>query len=217
MKRPYITAILPVVVSLVLVGGCSAGADEDPADSASGTQSVETPSVENEGQTLQDVEVDRGFFTVEVTIPANLFGDLVEDRTEEEIAANAEESGYIDYTMNDDGSVTYVMPRGVYEEALAEMKQSLDVSIEEIVSESPDVFQSITYDRSVTAFDVVVDRPSFEADFAASFVGFTLGITGLFYQIFEGVASDDQEVMIYFIDGATGESFESQRWPLEDS
>lgn len=214
IKRLYVASILPMAMSLGLVTGCS---PEEPAESPSGAQTVEAPPAENEeDQTLQDVEVDKGFLTVEVTIPGDLFGDLVADQTEEEIAANAEEAGYSDYTINDDGSITYVMPRSVYEESLAEMKTELDVTIEEIVAESPGVYQDISYNGSLTAFDVVVDRPAFEADFAAGFVGFTLGLSGLFYQIFEGVPSDDQEVIIDFIDGATGEAFDSQRWPFED-
>ena len=47
------------------------------------------------------------------------------------------------------------------------------------------------------------------------FIGFNLGLPGIYYQMFEGVPTDDQEVVINFIDDSTKEVFDSQVWSLE--
>jgi hypothetical protein len=37
----------------------------------------------------------------------------------------------------------------------------------------------------------------------------------MFYQMFDGVPTEEQGVVIDFIDGATGEVFDTQTWPME--
>jgi hypothetical protein len=52
---------------------------------------------------------------------------------------------------------------------------------------------------------VVADREAFDSNFTASFIGLSLSIGGLYYQVFDGMPQDQQKVLIRYIDEATGE------------
>jgi predicted small lipoprotein YifL len=195
---------------LILAGCSNPGPEETREDD--GASSTQTKTQEEEDAEDQAVEVDEGLFDVEVTVSADFFGEL----SEEEIASNAEDAEFSDYTINPDGSVTYKMSRGVYEATLAEMKTGINESIQETVDEYPDVIRSVTYDDAVTEFEVVVDRAAYEAEFGIGFIAFTFGIGGMFYQMFEGVPADEQKVVIKYVDDATGEVIDTQTFPIEE-
>jgi hypothetical protein len=194
--------VLGSVLAILITSGCAGPEEAAPAE--------ETTAVVEE-ESSAGIEVDEGLFNVEVTIPAEFF----EGQTEADIAANAEESGYENYVFNADGSVTYTMSKAAHDAALQEMRDGIDDSIQEAVNASPDVFQSVTYNDAATKFDVTVDRAAYDASFEAGFISFTLGISGMFYQMFDGVPTEEQGVIIDFIDGATGEVFDTQTWPME--
>jgi hypothetical protein len=190
------------IVTAVLASGCAG--PEEPAPREDSTATIEEES-------SAGIEVDEGLFNVEVTIPAEFF----EGQTEADIAANAEESGYGNYVFNADGSVTYTMSKAAHDAALQEMRDGIEDSIQDAVNASPDVFQSVTYNDAATKFEVTVDKAAYDASFEAGFISFTLGISGMFYQMFDGVPTEAQGVIIDFIDGATGEVFDTQTWPME--
>lgn len=210
---------LPLFVAFVLsisLSACSGSpqSESDAEELAAEAQpsepsEVATEPVEDESSSI---DVDEGIFNVEVTIPKDFFEGL----TEEEISASAEEEGYENATVNPDGSVTYLIPKDVWEEGLLEMKAGVDDTIQEIVDESPDVFRSVTYDNSLKNFDVTVNKAAYDESFEAGFVGFTLGFSGIFYQMFAAVPEDEQGVVINFIDESTGEVFDTQDWPYEE-
>jgi hypothetical protein len=199
-----------LVASVILISGCTASTPADPTAAVS-SQEIDSGNPETSEMEEQVLEVDEGIFDVEVTIPKSFF----EDSTDEEIINNAEEEGYSDVTINPDGSVTYLVPKDVYEESLVEMKSGVDETIQEIIGESPGTFKSITYDNELTSFKVTVNKQAFEGDFSSAFVGLTLGFSGMFYQLFSGVDPDDQSVLIEFIDESSGDVFTTQNWPAD--
>ena len=203
MQKSKMAISITLGLSLILLSGC---ASDSPAETASVTPS------ESQSETSEAVEVDEGLFNVEVTVPASFF----EGETEAEMQARATESGFTSAKLNDDGTITYQMPKRVYEKALSDMKTSLNETIQQTVDEQPGIFKSVSYNAKVTEFEVVVDRSAFESDFAAAFVGFSFGIGGTMYQVFDGVPKDQQKVLITYIDESTGEEFRSVTFPLED-
>jgi hypothetical protein len=203
MPKSKTTISIALGLSLILLSGCA-------SDSPSATASA-TPS-ESQSETSEAVEVDEGLFDVEVTVPASFF----EEETEAEMQARAEESGFTSAKLNDDGSITYQMSKRVYEKVLSDFKTSLNETIQQTVDEQPGIFKSVSYNAKVTEFEVVVDRGAFESDFAAAFVGFSFGIGGMYYQVFDGVAEDQRKVLITYIDESTGEEFRSVTFPLSD-
>jgi hypothetical protein len=198
---------------VLLLAGCSNPSEsQEPDEDAGMSSSSQSDTDEAENGENQAVEVDEGLFEMEVTVSADFLGEL----TEEEIASNAEDAEFSDYAINPDGSVTYKMSRAVYEAALQEMKTGLDESIQESIEEYPDVIRSITYNSAVTEFEVLVDRAAYEADFGIGFIAFSFGIGGLFYQMFEGVPEDEQEVLIEYVDEATEGVIDTQTFPIEE-
>jgi hypothetical protein len=202
------TTLITVFAVAVLVSACSGVAEDvSPPDQTDQIGVEETDA----GGTIDDVDVDQGLLNVDVTIPADFFDGL----SEQEILDQASESGYTSATINSDGSVTYTMPRSLYNEMLEDMKVNLDDSIAEAIAESPEVFTAISYDADVTSFSVEVNRSAYESSFEAGFIGLKLAFSGLFYQIFAGVPEDDREVTIDFVDGDSGEVFANQVWPQD--
>jgi len=198
------------VVALFAVALTSGCADPEGGLTSEDVVASEAPAVEEESS--QGIEVDEGLFNVEVTLPELFF----QGQTEQDIAANAKEAGVSDYTINADGSVTYTMSKAAHDKAVQEMRDGIDSTIQETVNESPNVFKSVTYNDAVSKFEVTVDKDAYEADMGAGFIGFNLGLSGIYYQMFQGVPTDDQEVVINFIDESTSEVFDSQSWPLEE-
>ena len=115
--KKILTLVLALAMSLSLCacGGKSGG--EAPAESEE-PDAVASPDGESEGSGIQ---VDEGLLSVEITIPASFF----EEKTEDEIKADAEENGFTGCTVNEDGSVTYKMSKARHREMMDGMKASL--------------------------------------------------------------------------------------------
>jgi len=195
------------VLAVFVTSGCAVQEEAPPTDEV---VSSEAPAGEEESS--DGVEVDQGLFNVEVTLPAGFF----EGQSEENIAANAEKAGYSSFAINANGSVTYTMSKAAYDTALQEMRDGTDEAIQDAVNQNPDVFTSITYNSSMTTFDVTVNRAAYDGSMEAGMIGFTLGMSGMFYQMFEGVPTEDQQVLTNFIDASTNEVFDTQKWPFEE-
>ena len=170
-----------------------------------------TESVQVEEAPVEEIEVDEGLFDVEITVP----GDFYEGMSEDEIAQIAEDGDFKSFSVNPDGSVTWVMSKAVRDAYLVEAKEELKGTIQEMVNESPNVFKEVTYDDDLTEFSVTVDRAAYESDMNAMWASFTLSFSAMFYQMFAGVPSDQQGGVVNFIDESNGEVFDSQVWPIE--
>ena len=139
--------------------------------------------------------------TVEVTMPAVLFSD----QTAEEICADAEERGIESCTVNEDGSVTYQMSESKHEEMKAEMETAVRKSCAALLEGDDAVasFKRMEISEDLAAFDVYVDRAQYTVwDTFSSFVFY---IGSAYYQIFAGVPQDEVDVVVQYIDEATGE------------
>lgn len=203
LVRRVMSSVVAGIAVVGLVVACSSGEEVDQGGPTNGSEST--------GGSVDDVRVEQGQDTVDVTIPKEFF----ENQTDEEILQEADDVGYQGVVINPDGSVTYTMPTTVYNEILQGMTTNIDQLIAELRAESPDVFRDIVYDTDVSRFIIEVNRDAFELSPDASFVGFGLGIGALFYQIFSGVPENQREVVIDFVDVDTGDVFDSQTWPGE--
>jgi hypothetical protein len=203
MQKSKMAISITVGLSLMLLSGCTS---DSPSDDASSTPS------ESQSETSEAVEVDEGMSDVEITLPAVFF----EQTTDAEIAAAAEREGYSSFTINPDGSVTYLIPKDDLAEDIAQLKEGLNETIQELLNNKPDVFQSVSFNDELTEFEVVVDREAFEADFEAQFISFTLSIASGLFQIYSGIAESEQKGRVDFIDEADGKVFESSPWPVQD-
>lgn len=171
---------------------------------------TESPAPESsaDASTNEGIQVDKGGDSVVITLPAAFF----EGMSAEDIEAAAEEQGYTDTLVNEDGSVTYTIPKDVHDKALTAMSDQIDATIEKTLADEPSILD-ITHDSGYTSYEVTADRAAFEASFSASLVGFTLAMSSMFYLAFDGVPTEDQRVEVLYLDAATGEQFGSYVLP----
>jgi hypothetical protein len=168
-------------------------------------QVEEEPAVVEE----QAIEVDKGIFSVEITLPASLF----EGEDIGEVVAKAKEDGVSDVTVNNDGSITYRMSKSKHNELMREMRDELLEHIEEVKnSKDYESINDITYNKTFSEFTLIVDREKFENSFDG-LVALGIGMLALYYQLFNGVAPDDYKVTIFFKNANTGEVFNSVVYP----
>lgn len=193
--------LMMTVLSFTLLTGCSSS---DTSNAADKDNTEET----DQEQTNEGVEVDKGLLNVEVTLPASMFEGEDVDAT----IAEVENEG-IEATKNGDGSVTYKMSKSKHKEMMKELETGIIESVEDMKNNEDFVsIQEITYDKSFSEFTMVVDKATYENSMD-SFVIFGLGLSGMYYQLFNGAGEEDFRVKIMVKDQATDEVFEEVVYP----
>lgn len=188
-----VSVVVAAAMVCALATGCSpSGQSSDPRVSPTANAGI---------------SVEEKILDVDVTLPASFFNDMTPD----EIQAKAEEAGY-KAVVADDGTVTYTIPKPLHQKLIADMATSIDESIAEALTSEVSV-QGIVHDADFATFTMTVDRAGFEKSMSASFIPFTLGIAAMFYQAFDGVAQPDRRVVVTYVDGATGEEFDTYVLP----
>ncbi|GLB61713.1 hypothetical protein [Cytobacillus sp. NCCP-133] len=184
---------------IVLLSACSDG------EKTAGKKEAGT---EKKTEESEAVEVDKGLLNVEVTLPASMF----EGEDADSSLAEAEKEG-IKVTKNDDGSVTYKMSKAKHKEMMKEMQTELERTIADTKNgeDYPSV-KEVTNNKDFSEFTLEVDREAYENSFDG-FAVFGLGLSGMFYQLFNGVDPEDYEVKILVKDTATGEVFNEVIYP----
>lgn len=177
------------VASALLLSGCTTSA----------------PAAEKKES--ESVEVEQGFFEKSITLPAS----LVEGQDFATYEAEMLGQGATSVVQNADGSVTIKMPDAVHQAMLDKMLIAMDESIDQSIVEQAGVITDVTYNKAVSEFTVTVDRAGFESSFGAGFIALSLGLQGMFYQLFNGVA--EPKTTINYVDGATGEVFDTVVYP----
>ncbi|URT69011.1 hypothetical protein [Cytobacillus firmus] len=186
-------------VMIVMLSACSNG------EKMAGKKEAGT---EKKTEESEAVEVDKGLLNVEVTLPASMF----EGEDADSSIAEAEKEG-IKVTKNDDGSVTYKMSKAKHKEMMKEMQTELEKTIADTKNgeDYPSV-KEVTNNKDFSEFTLEVDREAYENSFDG-FAVFGLGLSGMFYQLFNGVDPEDYEVKILVKDTATGEVFNEVIYP----
>lgn len=145
------------------------------------------------------VEVDENLLSVEVTVPV----DFVEEgTTQESLDSLVAEKGFKSATLNDDGSVTYVMTKGQHKELMEGIKTSIDESIADMISSGdyPTIVE-IEANDDYTAFDVTLSTDTL--GLTESLSALVLYMCGGMYNAFNGTTVDN--ISVSFINQATGE------------
>lgn len=203
MMKKSISLFLALFLLLSLVACGSGSSDEDSSGSSNSSANASASgSGSQDGGTM---EVDKGLLNVNVTMPASFFSDM----TPEEIQTAAQEQGYSKCVINQDGSVTYTMTRGKYNEIMEEMKTSLDESIADLVNgeNAVESFLKIEYTDNLSEIDVYVDPDTYSS--LDSMYAISFYILGAYYQVFGGTSPDDVDVVVNFINNNTNEIIDS--------
>jgi major membrane immunogen (membrane-anchored lipoprotein) len=197
--------LLMTVLIFILLSGCSSSDNSNAADK-------DNTEAKDQEQYNESVEVDKGLLNVEVTLPASMFEGEDVDAT----IAEVEKEG-VKATKNEDGSVTYKMSKSKHKEMMQELESGIIESVEDMKNNTDFVsIQEITYNKSFSEFTMVVDQATYENSMD-SFVIFGLGVSGMYYQLFNGADEDDYRVKIIVKDQATDEVFEEVVYPDPDA
>ncbi|MDM5205936.1 MULTISPECIES: hypothetical protein [Cytobacillus] len=174
-------------------------------ESAEGEKSTDQKQEEKEGA----VNVDKGLLNVELTLPASFF----EGEDIDTVIAEAKKEGVSEVTKNEDGSLTYKMPKSEHKKMMTEMGTSITDSIEEMKSSEDYVsIKDVTHNKSFTEFTLLVDKESYENSMDG-FAIFGLGLQGSMYQMFNGANPEDYKVTVSVKDKATEEVFDEVIYP----
>lgn len=197
MKKLIFAALLLLIA---LLTACNA--DEEGKANEAQQQEKETDS--------EGINVDKGLFNVEVTLPASFFegGDI------DQSIAEAEKEG-IEVTKNEDGSLTYKMAKTKHKEMMSEMKTSLLETIEDLKNgEDFASIKDVEYNKDFSEFTLWVDRNEYENSFDG-FAVFGLGLSGAMYQLFDGADPENYNVRLVVKDEATKEIIGEANYPKD--
>ncbi|SIT75912.1 hypothetical protein [Edaphobacillus lindanitolerans] len=202
-----------MLVLVALLAGCGATGKTENENAANKEETAAAEKGEAAGGEKQSaeggaVEVDKGLFNVEVTVPPSFFeGEDVGEAVEQVKA-----EGKADAVKNADGSVTFKMSKAQHKEMMAELLEGVEQLTDEMKGDGYPSIRDITHDKRYTKFEVTVDREQFEN----SFDGFALlgvGFAGMYVQLFDGVNADDLRTTVILKDEATGEQFDEMLFP----
>lgn len=159
-------------------------------------------------ETSDQIEVDEGLLTVDITFPASLMSMGGEKLTQKKVDESVAESGYMSGTLNSDGSVTYTMTKLKQREMLDSTKKSFDDSIQQTLSENPSV-KSITRSDDFSEIRIEVAQQ----DMTTGFLGIGLAMSAYFYQVLDG---KEYATDVIYVDADTGKELSRTSYPLDN-
>lgn len=154
----------------------------------------------NELEEKNTVKKDESLLDVTLEIPSNFVeGNSDGSKTQEDYDNFAKEKGYKSITLNEDGSLTYVMTKKRHKELMEELKSGFQESIDNVITSGnyPN-FQSIETNDNYTEFQV--RTLSQEIDFAEALTPMLFySISGM-YNAFNGQDVDNCKVIFINVD-----------------
>lgn len=138
---------------------------------------------------------------VEITLPAFIYSQ----KTDQEIEEEAQSYNCISYDRNDDGTVTYTMTESSHKEIVENIEAEIHKTMEETLDEQigVDGFEAIEYTEDYTRFNLHIN-PAVYSDFYVVYA-YSYFVSGVYYQMYTGVAEDDIDVLVTFKNSQTGE------------
>ena len=195
-----LTLALLLVLSLAGCGSSKPQTSATTQATTDSTISTETTTGFDDLEALGEMEVDQNLFTVEITVPAEF---IDEGTTQESLDTQVSASGYISATLNDDGSVTYVMTKAAHNEMMNGIRDTLQQSLSEMVgSEEFPSFTKVEANDDFTQF--TIETTSTELGLVESFSVLGFYMFGGMYHAFNGTQVDD--IAVTFINADTGET-----------
>ena len=177
------------------------------------TEPEEQAADSGSASTNKGIEVDEGLLNVEINISAEsaeFYG--IKFESQEEADNYAKEQGFKSVTLNDDGSVTFIMSKSKHKELMKGLNESFEQALQEMIESEqyPDIV-AIEHNDNYSEFKVTTR--SEELSFNESFSVMAFYMYGGMYNSFNGTEIDN--VHVDFINEASGEvidSFDSKNW-----
>ena len=173
-----IKVLLCILMMLNLVG-CSGNKSSD--DKKSGNEASEGIQVSTGDDSAR---IYNTVTNVKLTLPASLFEYVDEEISQDDLDKAAFENGFISATLNEDGSVTYVMSKDKYNAYVAELAMSIDKGLEELCNTENSTIVDIKHNADFTDYTITLDADV--VGFTESFVSLAIVLYSAFYYGFTG-------------------------------
>ena len=199
---------LCLISCMILTSACGASPEplvQEPAqniESDNNQDNAASSEATTETEEHQSIEVDENLLTVEVTIPSDFIGET----TQEDIDQNVKEKGFISGVLNADGSVTYKMTKKQHKELVAQIKESIDTQLSDMIgSEDYPNIVNIKANDDYTSFTITTK--STELGLMESMSTLMFYMCGGMYAAFSGDKVDN--IHVDFINEDSGEVIQS--------
>jgi len=149
-------------------------------------------------EAIGDINVEKDLFDVILTIPAEF---AESDKTQADYDALAKEKDYKSITLNEDGSLTYIMTKSQHKELMLEMAEMLRSTLNDMCgSEEYPNFISILVNDNFTKFEIIIKNE--ELDLVETFSVLSFYFISGTYNTFNGTQNENCNVV--FLNEATG-------------
>lgn len=182
---------------------CSGGA---ASSTAAGSDAAASTSASEDG-----LNVEKNLFSVTLTYPASMVDEgTTQDSLNDEIKGI---DGIKSATLNEDGSVTYIMTKAYHKQIVDDMAQTIDESMAEMVgSEDYPNFTNVEANEDYTVFTVTTKSKALSLDESLSLLQFYT--EGAFYSVVSG--NDADSIHVDFVNADTGEVIDGGTQSLKD-
>lgn len=182
---------------------CSGGA---ASSTAAGSDAAASTSASEDG-----LNVEKNLFSVTLTYPASMVDEgTTQDSLNDEIKGI---DGIKSATLNEDGSVTYIMTKAYHKQIVDDMAQTIDESMAEMVgSEDYPNFTNVEANEDYTVFTVTTKSKALSLDESLSLLQFYT--EGAFYNVVSG--NDADSIHVDFVNADTGEIIDGGTQSLKD-
>ena len=105
------------------------------------------------------------------------------------------------------------MSKAQHKEMMKEMSASVTGYVDELIKDEDFAsIKDVEYNKDFTKFTLTVDKEAFENSFDG-FAAMGLAMSGMFYQVYDGVDAEKLNVTIDTVDQSTGEVFGTVNYP----
>lgn len=199
-KMQICAAACALALCLTACGGGAASSAAVVSDAAASTSTSE-----------DGLNVEKNIFSVTLTYPASMVDEgTTQDSLNNEISGI---DGIKSATLNEDGSVTYIMTKAYHKQIMDDMAQTIDESMAEMVSsEDYPNFTKVEANEDYTVFTVTTKSKALSLDESLSLLQFYT--EGAFYNVVSG--NDADSIHVDFVNADTGEIIDGGTQSLKD-
>ena len=199
-KMQICAAACALALCLTACGGGAASSAAVVSDAAASTSASE-----------DGLNVEKNIFSVTLTYPASMVDEgTTQDSLNNEISGI---DGIKSATLNEDGSVTYIMTKAYHKQIMDDMAQTIDESMAEMVgSEDYPNFTKVEANEDYTVFTVTTKSKTLSLDESLSLLQFYT--EGAFYNVVSG--NDADSIHVDFVNADTGEIIDGGTQSLKD-
>lgn len=199
-KMQICAAACALALCLTACGGGAASTTAAGSDAAASTSASE-----------DGLNVEKNLFSVTLTYPASMVDEgTTQDSLNNEISGI---DGIKSATLNEDGSVTYIMTKAYHKQIMDDMAQTIDESMAEMVGSAdyPN-FTKVEANEDYTVFTVTTKSKALSLDESLSLLQFYT--EGAFYSVVSG--NDADSIHVDFVNADTGEVIDGGTQSLKD-